>query len=451
MKPLGAVIAVVVAITAAKLAVAAHWGLLADEAYYWVWSLRPAAGFYDQPPLIAWVLAAVRAVAGDSPLALRSAPIAMGVVGSLALLEPARDRGLLLLWWVAIPPLAWLTLFSTPDAFLLGAWAVGLACGIRGGWYWLLAGVAAGLACQAKYSGFALYPLMMVGAGMANLRDRRIWFGLAIALSFAVPNLVWNASHDWVSFRFQFAEGLAHARPPGLWGWVLQPLGQVAVVTPIAALAGFAWLGVSARQMWSGEAEVTDRLCWWTSAPLLVFFWAAAAAAPAEAHWPAPAWIGIGLGLARSRDLSKGAWTGAWFALMCSVVVAIHGVQPWLSLPSDPALRLTEGAVVASVVGRFALPDGVAAWDPGVEESVPVYTERYQEAAFIHYYTGIEARVFPGCGRANQYDLWPVELPESALMVRPTTGGPDLCSDAVWPVKSRAHNVGRWQIFEVGQ
>jgi len=449
VKPLGAVTAVFVAITAAKLALASHWGLLADEAYYWVWSLHPAAGYFDQPPLIALVLAPVRAVFGSSALALRLVPVLMGICGTLILLPFARDRALWLLWWGAIPPLAWLTLFSTPDALLLGAWALGLAAGIRGGWSWVLAGVAAGLASQAKYSGFALYPLLMCGAGAAALRDRRVWIGLVVAAGIAAPNLFWNASHDWVSVRFQGSEGLWHPHAPGLSGPVFQALGQLAVVTPIAAVTGLVWSGRAARGVLSGEAERVDRMCWWTSVPLLAFFFFAAIGGPPEAHWPAAAWIGIGLGLARCPRLETAAWTGAWFALLCSVGLGVHGLRPWLSLPSDPADRLTAGEALGPVVGRFALPIGVAAWDPGVDGAIPVYTERYQEAALIHYHTGIEARTLPGCGRPNQYDLWPETVAESALFVRPRTGGPPGCADAVWSKRGPVKDIGRWQIFEV--
>ena len=59
-----AVGALVVAVTAAKIALAHHWPLLADEAYYWVWSLRPALGYFDQPPLWAWTQRALKSSAG---------------------------------------------------------------------------------------------------------------------------------------------------------------------------------------------------------------------------------------------------------------------------------------------------------------------------------------------------------------------------------------------------
>src|SRR6266498_4167697 len=32
--------------------------LYSDEAYYWLWSLRPAGGYFDHPPLVAWLITA---------------------------------------------------------------------------------------------------------------------------------------------------------------------------------------------------------------------------------------------------------------------------------------------------------------------------------------------------------------------------------------------------------
>ena len=49
-----------IALAAAVLRALAFSGteLYADEAYYWLWSRRPAAGYFDHPPLVAWLVAA---------------------------------------------------------------------------------------------------------------------------------------------------------------------------------------------------------------------------------------------------------------------------------------------------------------------------------------------------------------------------------------------------------
>ena len=45
-----------------KLAVARCFPLIGDEAYYWLWSRRPALGYFDHPPMVAWLITLSTAV-----------------------------------------------------------------------------------------------------------------------------------------------------------------------------------------------------------------------------------------------------------------------------------------------------------------------------------------------------------------------------------------------------
>src|SRR5258707_8901597 len=58
-----------------------------DETYYWDWSRHLAFGYYDHPPVIAWLIAAGNWLAGlfganASPLAIRLFPVIAGGVAS---------------------------------------------------------------------------------------------------------------------------------------------------------------------------------------------------------------------------------------------------------------------------------------------------------------------------------------------------------------------------------
>jgi len=386
-------------------------------------------------------------------------PGLVGVAGMGALLPLARDRGLFGLWLLGLPPLAFLTLFATPDAPLLGLCGLCLLGALRGGRWWLLAGAAAGLAVLSKHTGGLFFGLLVLFAGPEDWRRPWLWIAIALAAVLSAPNLLWNLDHDWVTLRFQWTEGLAHHDPPGLVGPVLQILGQLAVVTPVAAAAGVLWAVTAVRDL-RHDREL--RLLWGASVPLLAFFAMAALWGPPEAHWPAPAWLAVGLGLARSSGrVLKAAWMGTWLALFCTLLLAWHGTSPLVRVPDDPAARLTEGPLVAAGVAAWALPAGVAPRAQGSDRGVPVYTERYQEAAFIHYYTGIPARVYPGCARRSQYDLWPHPPVEAAFMVRPTTSGPALCTDEDFAQRRGPHDLagidehgrraGSWQLFEVAR
>ena len=64
-------LAAVLALTALRLAIASYTGLVDDEAYYRIWSLAPALSYLDHPPMVAWIIGAGRAIAGDTSLGVR--------------------------------------------------------------------------------------------------------------------------------------------------------------------------------------------------------------------------------------------------------------------------------------------------------------------------------------------------------------------------------------------
>ncbi|HUF79381.1 MAG TPA: glycosyltransferase family 39 protein, partial [Thermoanaerobaculia bacterium] len=83
-----------------KAFLAAAFPVLGDEAYLFTWAREPAWGYYDHPPLAAWLLHPLFALGlGDSLLALRlpavllHALLAVGLVG-LLLRSPPRPAGI---------------------------------------------------------------------------------------------------------------------------------------------------------------------------------------------------------------------------------------------------------------------------------------------------------------------------------------------------------------------
>ncbi|MCB9678548.1 MAG: glycosyltransferase family 39 protein [Alphaproteobacteria bacterium] len=445
-------VAAIAVVAACKAVLATRWDLLADEAYYALWSEHLALGYYDQPPLIAWILAATRAVLGDHDVALRLPAILAGCAGAAALLHWAKDRVLLAAWWVGIPSLAWLTGFATPDAFLLGCWAGAMSAAILGGPAWLLAGACVALGVYAKYTAILLLPLLWAGTG--DWKSPWMWAGSALAALLLIPHAGWLASHDWVSVRFQLREGLVNPDAPGLTG----PLGvvgqQLGVATPFGVLLGTAGLA-------RAPLDRVDRVAWWCSAPVGMVFLLASFGGPPEAHWLAPFWIGVGLLASRGTAwMQRAGWLAVGTGLAGSALLVTHAEVGVVPLRIDPADRVREGRPLASSVAGWALPLGVGPREPRAVEATPVLTERYQEAALIWWYTGIPAAAYPGCGRRDQFDLWGVEVPETFLFVRPHTSGDAICPDATHASKTRhplegrdirGRVVGRWDLFEVAR
>jgi 4-amino-4-deoxy-L-arabinose transferase-like glycosyltransferase len=205
----------------ARAVTAGFLPLSADEAYYWLWSKYPALGYYDHPPMVAFLIRMGTALFGDTEFGVRFAGALLSMVTSLFIWLAARDilkdehraaLAALLFNLMLMTGVEMLAL--TPDTPSIAAAAALLSCLARiqstgKGVWWLWAGMAAGLGLLSKYSGLfagvgALYWLI------ANPRARNWiatpwpWAGGALALLVFLPNLFWQSQHQWMTFAFQF-------------------------------------------------------------------------------------------------------------------------------------------------------------------------------------------------------------------------------------------------------
>ena len=427
-----------------RLYLASVPGLAADEAYYWIWGQHLDFGYFDHPPLIAWLIRGSSSLVGHSELGVRAVCVLLGV-GVVALMTASTRRA-----WLTAAALASLPLFAlggllaTPDVPLLFGWALCLAGAVRGGRWWLLAGLGAGIAILGKHTGLMLLPLMLV-VRPRDLRTRWPWLGLAITGVLLLPHVVWLANHDWITLRFQADHGLGvgggDSTVPGLGGLLEFLGGQVGLVSPLLFLCFCAYWAVG----WMDRGIV--RMWWLLSFPVFLFFVLASMLAPSEANWAAPAYLAAAAGLGHmSSRWRRIAWVGIGFAAVTSAVVTVHALRPLWPLPRDPTL---------SLVGGEILGQAVQAW--GVE---PVYTARYQEAAWIRFYGGVHAEVLPGAGRRNQLDDLPRWAdPERALFVRPWRTSPPHKVEPYFGQREGPNTVvapdillrraGHWQVYEL--
>ncbi len=420
-------------------------GLAADEAYYWVWGQQLDLGYYDHPPLVAWLIRASTTLLGDSELGVRALCVLLGV-GAVALLGiSSRRPWITTLACASLPLFALGGLLATPDVPLLFGWALCLAGLVRGGRWWLLAGLGAGVAILGKHTGLMLLPLMLL-ARPKELRSPWPWLGLGVTLLVLLPHVAWLAQHDWITLRFQAGHGLGVGQEsadaiPGLSGLGIFLAGQVGLVSPLLFACFVAYWAVG----WMDRGVL--RLWWLLSFPVFAFFAVASVFQPAEANWPAPAYLAASVGLAHlSARWRRVAWVGIGFAAVTSGLLTVHALRPLWPLPKDPTL---------SLVGGEVLGQAVQAW--GIE---PVYTTRYQEASWIRFYGGVHAEPLPGVGRVSQYDLWPPHPePEHALFVRPWRRTPPHKTQEWWRDREGPNTVvapdallrraGRWQVYEL--
>ncbi len=294
---------VVVALTLSlRLVLASQLHLAEDEAYYRLWSLHPALGAYDHPPMIAWWIWLGRQLLGGTNLGVRLLPILASATTSFLTFDVARlcgfDRALATragLWFNAMFLVLGGGFLAVPDAAAALFWVASLWASLRAlrtqslAW-WGVAGVMGGLAALSKYSALFLAPGMMLWMvttphGRQALRRPGLWLAVLLAAGLFGLNVEWNAQHHWLTFAKQFGRIAPRAwAPEHLPEFVLL---QVVLINPLIAL--FAVRGLVSRQ---------TRAIWpliATSAPFVVYLLIHSLHDRVQAHWPAPIYPAIAI------------------------------------------------------------------------------------------------------------------------------------------------------------
>jgi 4-amino-4-deoxy-L-arabinose transferase-like glycosyltransferase len=147
---------------------AAQLPLSADEAYYWLWSQHLAAGYFDHPPMIAWLIRAGTFLFGDTPFGVRfaglvlSLPAGWFVWRTAAYILKDDDRAALAALFFNLTLMVSVELLAaTPDmpSLVTSAAFVYFLARVEAeddGRLWLGAGMAAGLGLLSKFSALFL-------------------------------------------------------------------------------------------------------------------------------------------------------------------------------------------------------------------------------------------------------------------------------------------------------
>jgi len=316
----GLLIAVVVVATAIRLIVAASLHLTEDEAYYRLWSMAPAFGYYDHPPMIAWWVWLGRQIAGDTPLGVRLMPIAASALASLLVFDIARlvgaadaDARRAGVWYSAMPLVAAGGFLAVPDAPAALFWVLTLWCALKAvrgealGW-WIAAGLMAGLAALSKYSALFLAPGVVLWLAWRPSTRRLLltpgpWLAAAIAIAVFGLNIAWNADHRWLTFSKQFGRiAPSHFAPTHLGTFVA---AQILLINPLIAIFLVrAWANARTR------AILTAMIA--TSAPFIAYLLIHSLHDSVQAHWPAPVYpaLAVCAALAAGEVTRAGRWRG---------------------------------------------------------------------------------------------------------------------------------------------
>ncbi len=274
----------------------AGFGIFRDELYYLVCGHRLAAGYVDQPPLVAFQARVSELLFGYHHLvAFRMLPYLAGALTVMltgliahALGGTRRAAALAMLLVLSVPVLVATQSFLSMNAWDPVFWMAMvlavlhlLAVPEATGW-WLLLGAGAGLGLENKASAMFLIAALLLALAATPARHlfRRRGFLLAVGVTvlLALPNLWWQVVHDYPTW--QWLQAVQHSDKDVLLSPPQFALAQVLMLSPfqiIVWLPGVLWL------LFSRVARP-----WRAAGALYVFFIAIMLALHAKDYYLAP-------------------------------------------------------------------------------------------------------------------------------------------------------------------
>ncbi len=374
MKPSRWLLLFLAALTILRWLLASALPLAPDEAYYLLWSKNLAICYFSKGPGVALAIRAGTMLFGDNPFGIRffSPLLSFGTSGFVFFLTRRVFPGWgvvssesIAIWAVillnATPIFQVGSVLMTIDPLSIFFWAAALwtfwlaleRTG-RFSFYWPVTGLLIGFGFLCKYTNaMELLSVLLLLAFTKNYRRELartgFWSMLLAFSACALPPLLWNARHGWVTMLHLRARG--HLDTP----FTIRPLealsfigAHFAVYSPLI----FAGLLIA---LWAGRNEVRNGdatpFLLWFGLPLAILYVVLSLRKAGQPNWTAPAFISLGIftvavwhNAARERKSLGG------FAVMALAI----GICMGLAISDmDAAWRLTAGPR-ALLPGRLA-------------------------------------------------------------------------------------------------
>ncbi len=315
--------------------------LAGDEAYYWDWSRHLALGYYDQGPLIAYVIRITTAIFGTNEFGVRVG-VCMASLGTLIACGVLARRlfsplaGFLAVLLLAVTPLMEVgSIIATYDPLLVVFWAWAIVFLERALFSpdiaiqnrsWMLAGVMTGFGFLAKHTMLLLAPCLILFL-LASAEHRKwlarpqpyLAFGIVLLMYSGV--FYWNYHHHWWTFgHLFFLTTKTFGTPLSRFGDYVG--GQALLLSPILFFA-LLWVCREARKSKVGLFLVCMGL------PVFMFFCLMSLKSKVQANWSPFAWLSLtvllsGVVASRFAEFRGQAWeifTGKKGLLLSSITL----------------------------------------------------------------------------------------------------------------------------------
>ncbi|MBF0440915.1 MAG: glycosyltransferase family 39 protein [Oligoflexales bacterium] len=191
-----------------------------DEAYYFSWAAFPDLGYFDHPPLIAWLSVLVNAEKhswfmgrlGCLILSFLMIPISISLFKTVGISgKKSLTSGIILMNFNFLGFM--IGILATPDIPFIFSWLIALHEALKAllenEKRWITAGIFTGLGILGKYAMLFIGPIFLFALLMKPEKLKSPWpyLGGIFCVIVITPHLMWNYNRDFISLKFQLGHG----------------------------------------------------------------------------------------------------------------------------------------------------------------------------------------------------------------------------------------------------
>jgi len=379
------------------LAQSASTELIADEAYYWVYSRFPAWGYFDHPPMIAFLIKSGYAIFHNE-LGVRLICVLLSTLTILMTESLIERKNPFLFYTIVLSTgvlqiAGFLAVPDTPLLFFTALFFYAYRSFIKNiNWQTaLLLAIAISLLFYTKYHGL----LIVLFTFLSNTRlftRWQTWLAGFFVLILYTPHLLWQWDHDWVSFRYHLFESNVSGYKFSYTTDYL--LGQILLAGPLAGFILF-----PAAFIYKAKTQ-TERALKFTLISIYLIFLVSSFRGKVEVNWTMPAMIPL-IVLSHQFILDKISWIKPLKVMAFISLLLIIAARIYLVVDIGPD---------NSTKGRFRNK----AWAKTIAEktgdSPVVFYNSYQRASLFWFYSGKPSHSHNSYSdRKSNYNFWPTE------------------------------------------
>ena len=372
--------------------------LLFDEAYYWKYQTQLDWGYFDHPPMIAWLIKPGYVLFGNE-VGVRFSTILLSLLLVYLLERLIKPKNLKLFYalissigifhfigFLALPDLP--LLFFTVTFFIAYNQYLSKDSFKNN----VLLGIAIALLLYTKYHGI-LVVFFTVLSNVKLFRKRSFWLVAAIVLLLYLPHILWQYNNDWASFRFHLIERRYNDYEAlfTLEYLIAQPI----ISGPLIGIP-LIWHFFKTKPQNNFQNALK-----YTGVGIYVFFFISSFKGHVESNWTFTALIPLILlgykGIENSQKTTR--YVFRTFPISLMLILVLRSYLLYDFLPKNWNIK-TEFHHWESWVKDIK---------NHTEGKTVIFANSYQKASFYEFYSGNPSFSFNNVwGRKNQYSIWDI-------------------------------------------